>query len=84
MPRLLGIPVDVTLPLYNRRAFTKSVWDMEVLSVRGVANLVMNYPNAQAALLGELCHILSSCSLQKLLLILSQCRLHASVSKALP
>ncbi|KAK9905659.1 hypothetical protein WJX75_004045 [Coccomyxa subellipsoidea] len=53
LPRFLGIPADWRLPLYSCRAFSKSVWDLEVLGVRGVANLVMNYLDAQAALLGS-------------------------------
>lgn len=59
LPRFLGIPADWRLPLYSRRAFSKSVWDVEVLGVRGVANLVMNYPDAQAALLGKLLRCLT-------------------------
>lgn len=53
LPRFLGVPADLGLPLYSRRSFSKSVWDIEIKGVKGVANLVMNYPNVQAALLGE-------------------------------
>jgi hypothetical protein len=60
LPRFLGIPADWRLPLYSRRAFSKSVWDLEVLGVRGVANLVMNYLDAQAALLGKLLRCLTN------------------------
>ena len=53
LPRFLGLPADFGLPLYSRRSFSKSVWDINIKGVKGVANLVMNYPNVQAALLGE-------------------------------
>ncbi|EIE23719.1 hypothetical protein COCSUDRAFT_63244 [Coccomyxa subellipsoidea C-169] len=53
LPRFLGVPAGFLLPVYGRRAFSKSVWDIQILGVRGVANLVMNYPRAQAALLGS-------------------------------
>ncbi|BDA47653.1 hypothetical protein COCOBI_10-5040 [Coccomyxa sp. Obi] len=53
LPRFLGLPADFGLPLYSRRSFSKSVWDIKIKGVKGVANLVMNYPNVQAALLGS-------------------------------
>jgi hypothetical protein len=61
-PRLhsiLAIPAETPLPLHNRRMFSKSVWDIKAASVRGVANLVLDYASQQDALKGAPLH---SCS----------------------
>lgn len=69
LPRFLGVPAGSHLPVYGRRAFSKSVWDIEILGVRGVANLVMNYPRAQAALLGKHTTVLRACRLHVLAVV---------------
>ena len=40
------------LPEYNRRSFSKSVWDIKVAGVPGVANWVVSYPTLLDALTG--------------------------------
>lgn len=40
------------LPEYNRRSFSKSVWDTNVAGVPGVANFVVSYPRLLDALTG--------------------------------
>ena len=41
-----------TLPEYGRRVFSKSVWDVSVGGVQGVANWVIAYPTLLDALEG--------------------------------
>ena len=50
----LGVPAEQRLPLYNTRFFSKSVWDIAVAGVRGVANLVLTSPDQPAALAGAM------------------------------
>ena len=54
LPAYLGISANMQLPKYNDRIFSKSVWDILVAGVKGVANLVMAYPNTECALAGDL------------------------------
>lgn len=42
----------VELPEYNRRAFSKSVWDMAAAGVPGVVNWVASYPSLLDAATG--------------------------------
>ena len=52
LPRLLDVPGEMELPIYSRREYSKSVWDMEVRGIRGVVNLVLNFPDQESALAG--------------------------------
>lgn len=52
LPRLLDVPAEMELPIYSRREFSKSVWDMEVRGIRGVVNLVLNFPDQESSLAG--------------------------------
>ena len=52
LPRLLDVPAGMELPVYSRREFSKSVWDMEVRGTRGVVNLVLNFPDQESSLAG--------------------------------
>ena len=54
LPKLLGVPVEMQLPIYNRREYSKSVWDVEVQGIRGVVNLVLSFPDQQSSLAGLL------------------------------
>lgn len=52
VPKLLGVPADMRLPVYSQREYSKSVWDMEVKGVRGVVNLVLIFPDQLSSLTG--------------------------------
>ena len=52
VPKLLGVPADLRLPVYSQREYSKSVWDMEVQGVRGVVNLVLIFPDQLSSLIG--------------------------------
>ena len=52
LPRLLDVPAGMELPVYSRREYSKSVWDMEVRGTRGVVNLVLNFPDQESSLAG--------------------------------
>ena len=51
-PRQLGLPLDMRLPIYAQREFSKSVWDMRVAGVRGVVNLVLIFADQHSSLAG--------------------------------
>jgi hypothetical protein len=48
----LRINQGLELPEYNRRAFSKSVWDLKVAGLPGVVNWVVTYPTLLDALTG--------------------------------
>jgi hypothetical protein len=48
----LGCSRRAALPLYNRRFFSKSVWDVAVGGVPGLVNWVVAYPSLLDALTG--------------------------------
>ena len=52
LPRLLDVPAEMELPIYSRREYSKSVWDMEVRGTRGVVNLVLSFPDQKSSLAG--------------------------------
>lgn len=49
----LGYDRSAVLPEYNRRAFSKSVWDVHMGGVSGVVNWVASYANELDALTGS-------------------------------
>lgn len=51
--RYFGYRRRNVLPLFNQRAFAKSVWDMRVAGLRGVLNWVVSYPSLLDALSGS-------------------------------
>ena len=53
LPSYLGVPADMPLPWYNSRVFSKSVWDISMASVKGVANLVLSYGSIEYAMHGD-------------------------------
>jgi hypothetical protein len=52
VPKLLGVPADMRLPVYSQREYSKSVWDMEVQGVSGVVNLVLIFPDQMSSMTG--------------------------------
>jgi hypothetical protein len=48
----LGYHQGAPLPLYNARSFSKSVWDVKIGDVDGVANLVLTFGSELDALSG--------------------------------
>ena len=51
-PGRLALPRDMRLPIYARREFSKSVWDMRMAGVRGVVNLVLIFADQRSSLAG--------------------------------
>lgn len=52
VPHQLGLPSDMTLPIYTKREYSKSVWDMQLHGVRGVVNLILIFKDQKSSLAG--------------------------------
>ena len=52
VPHQLGLPGNMTLPVYTQREYSKSVWDMQLHGVRGVVNLVLIFDDQESSLAG--------------------------------
>lgn len=53
VPHQLSLPSNMTLPVYARREYSKSVWDMQLHGVKGVINLVLIFPDQKSSLAGK-------------------------------